>query len=358
MLAQRSIPLALSFLVTVTAAASARVLARSARGLIDRSRVSESSLNQAVESSAQTMNGALISIIVPYTNFGPDEQQLFSTLSKLDRAVFEIIWVLNSPNDHRDAVRNHQDFGKSMTNVSWERRPGAGRARNHGIALASGSFLWFVDSDDAIEVSALTELINLIATNASDADVILVGARDVNLETGEERTPDWFLRSWLPEGPSRVSDYHPNLFQLTNPAPWNKLFSRSFVDQARMKFSSSRKINDLAFVYGCLARANHFVVSRNVVYEYRRNRSGSIQTGGYGLGAQFKALLTLGLSLVTAGNLGATMHSFLTLAVSTLGGRSVLLRRFALAGQGVRSASLSPAAHRDRHLVTKGRKSK
>lgn len=351
MLAQRSVTLALGFLVTVTATASARALESSVRRRVGRSLGSDDAPNKLAESSIQATNNALVSIIVPYTNFGPNEQQLFSTLSKLDRAVFEVIWVLNSPNDVRDAVRSHPDFAESVTKVSWERRRGAGRARNTGIANASGSFLWFVDSDDAIEVSALPDLIRLITTNASDTDLILVGARDIDMETGEERTPDWFLRSWLPDGLLRVSDYRPNLFQLTNPAPWNKLFSRSFVKQARLKFSSSRKINDLAFVYGCLAQAERIVVLREVLYEYRRNRPGSIQTAGYGLGTQLRAILTLGLRLVAAGKLGATTHSFLTLSVSTLANRFVFLRRIARVGQTAGLPALVPEVKKSHPVV-------
>ncbi len=116
-----------------------------------------------------------LSIIIPVYNIEKFlDDCLISCLNQnIDNTTYEIICINDGSKDNSLKILN--TYAQKHQNIVVIDQPNAGVsvARNKGIEIAKGDYLWFVDSDDFIEINCLKKL-KEFATN--DYDVISFGA--------------------------------------------------------------------------------------------------------------------------------------------------------------------------------------
>ncbi len=168
-----------------------------------------------------------------------------------------------------------------------ERNEGVAAARERATHLATGEYVWFVDSDDDWPDDALLTL--LTAARASDADVVVAGARYVSGK-GEKPVGDVALtgefdgrRAFELFLTGRISGHL-----------WNKLFRRSLA--LSIQFWRIQVHSDQAMVAQLLAGAGTVTAVPTVVYRYVL-RSGSIIRSGR---KRSESLLAVGAVVETA----------------------------------------------------------
>ena len=100
---------------------------------------------------------------------------------------FEIIFINDNSTDDSIEVLNTflQKTNQHITHtvISHPSNKGLGAARNTGINVAQGDFLFFLDSDDVLAYDALENLIK--AQNLYDADVV-IGSVGLIDESGQK----------------------------------------------------------------------------------------------------------------------------------------------------------------------------
>jgi glycosyltransferase involved in cell wall biosynthesis len=253
----------------------------------------------------------LLTIIIPYTKIDIWSLRLANQIAILDLSDVQVIWVLNSKKDIRDGTRAFTPFRSPNWEILWEPRPGAGVARNKGIAEARGRFLWFVDSDDEITVENWAFLKNELITVPESIDVVLLGAEDIEFGGTVPRRPDWFLPSFVGAGIHHAPEFQTNLFQITNPASWNKIYRSALVKKYGIRFSRTRSMEDLPFTYMCLAAASTFLVlSDRNFYLYHRGNPDSLQSRTFSLSTRISVVCSLGMFLLKTGSFSRLSHSF------------------------------------------------
>lgn len=115
-----------------------------------------------------------LSIIVPIFNAQDFlEDALESIFSQIDSSV-EVVLVDDGSTDNSRSVIDHYASRASVV-VHLQRNLGLGAARNVGIGLASGEYIWFVDSDDLIAAGSVLDLNNLTIED-EQPDVVLFSA--------------------------------------------------------------------------------------------------------------------------------------------------------------------------------------
>lgn len=100
-----------------------------------------------------------LSIISPFYNSEEKCHRLLSTLSKIEDKGVEVILVDDGSTDR--TVTLLEDFkhnSKVEVVVIAQENKGPGAARNSGLVVAKGDYVWFVDSDDDINLEALDVL--------------------------------------------------------------------------------------------------------------------------------------------------------------------------------------------------------
>lgn len=128
-----------------------------------------------------------ISIIIPVYNV---EKYIHRCLEScvnqnLEVSDFEIIIVNDGSLDRSlDVALN---FAKTHKNIKIITQPNQGLsiARNEGLKIAKGEYIWFVDSDDWIENNCILEL--YITSKDNNLDVLLFDAYDCNNNNYKKR---------------------------------------------------------------------------------------------------------------------------------------------------------------------------
>ena len=99
----------------------------------------------------------LLSLILPVYNV---EEYLGRCIESclnqdLPKSEYEIIVVIDgSPDNSIDVAKRYQKKNKNIKIITRE-NGGLSAARNTGLQVASGDYVWFIDSDDAITENSL-----------------------------------------------------------------------------------------------------------------------------------------------------------------------------------------------------------
>ena len=123
------------------------------------------------------MNNVTLSIIIPVYNVEAYLRRCLKSILKQNTLVdYEIILVNDGSTDASGRICD--DFQSHFSNVRVKhiKNSGVAAARNLGIALSNGKFLYFVDPDDYLTESFFIELAPYINDNW---DVLCFGFNEV-----------------------------------------------------------------------------------------------------------------------------------------------------------------------------------
>lgn len=162
-----------------------------------------------------------LSIVVPFHNSAETCRPLLDQLEQLDGSgEVELIFVDDGSDDATPRIlREFARRSKAPVAIIEQSRAGPGAARNAGLDRATGKYIWFVDSDDVIDLAAVS-----IAKEAGWQDLDLV-------------VWDW-------DHPRIAQRLAPGLHSTNDgPAPPDVLdpivcnwFSHSFLERTRLRF--------------------------------------------------------------------------------------------------------------------------
>lgn len=216
----------------------------------------------------------LVSIALPIYNA---ERFLDSTLSVIKNQSYtnlEIICVDDGSTDaSRDIIRKYVGTDSRFKLLTQE-NSGAGVARNNGLAHATGEWILFLDADD-IYSPKMIELM-LKAAVAGDADLCICEVDKLDAG-GTKPSPLCRFNKKLDKGVFQTSEVSQHLFQLTTPAPYNKMFKREFINEHALSFQALPNTNDLFFTSSALGLSKCIALVRQPLVCYRVGEGESIQ---------------------------------------------------------------------------------
>lgn len=212
----------------------------------------------------------IISVIVPVYNASRWLHDALDSLSKQTYVDFEAILVNDGSTDDSEEICRGFVEGDKRFRLINQSNQGVSAARNHGLDLASGSEIAFLDADDVMPVDSLETLYRL------------------RKETGAEIVAGQFVRRVPTEPVEGVDNYvvlssdeaiMVGLYQehiLNN--PWGVMFDRQIFERTpKLRFRKCR-YEDLDLFYQAFERAVRVCVTDKVVYFYRDNPGSFINT--------------------------------------------------------------------------------
>lgn len=114
------------------------------------------------------MNHKLISIIIPVYNV---EQYLHQCLDSIINQTYknlEIIIVDDWSSDNSGKICDEYAKADKRIKIIHQEKAGLSAARNSGLKIATWEYIWYIDSDDYIELDMYEKLYNLIESTNSD----------------------------------------------------------------------------------------------------------------------------------------------------------------------------------------------
>lgn len=174
----------------------------------------------------------LISIIVPVYNV---EEYLVRCMESLLTQTYldiEVILVNDGSTDSSGVLCEKYKLLDNRVRVIHKKNGGLSDARNVGLAEANGDYVFFVDSDDYLELDACENLCNkALQTNAD----IVIGK--TNVIKGETRQILFHKISNIEETVSGVFFFRDQLSQNSMPmVVWNKLYKKDMLINNNITF--------------------------------------------------------------------------------------------------------------------------
>lgn len=108
-----------------------------------------------------------LSIIIPVYNVEDYLVKCLNScvLQNVDKSEYEIIVVNDGSKDNCANIIAHYDWKGCNHIVITQKNQGLSMARNNGVKVAQGDYVWFVDSDDWISKNSLQLLLPLLDSN-------------------------------------------------------------------------------------------------------------------------------------------------------------------------------------------------
>lgn len=223
------------------------------------------------------MNDVLVSVVVPIYNGEKYIQRCVSCLQAQTYSNYEVIFINDGSKDNSGKILDEIAKKDSRIRVIHKENSGVCAARNDGIMLSSGAYVYFYDVDDEITPNLLEENVTLAIKN--NADVVMFGFWYKLIEQNKEiiNEPkhlfvgdgeDFFRQELIAVLKSEILN-----------APWNKLFRVNFLRDSGLLFDERYPIyEDIMFNVSLLKVAKNIVISPNAYYKYCVMTSGTAIT--------------------------------------------------------------------------------
>ncbi|MBQ3367611.1 glycosyltransferase family 2 protein [bacterium] len=224
------------------------------------------------------MTGPKISIIIPVYNVEIYLRECLDSCVNQTLEDIEIICVDDCSTDNSyEILEEYQQKDSRIKIFKQERNNKQGAARNKGLEVATGEYIWFVDSDDYIDTKACQILYNAI--KEFGVDMLCFSATQFSEENGYRK---YFYDGYFHQGIQINKIYHPQTdwrkikFAHMNVTPWAYITKASMIQKFR--FREGVWHEDIDFTPILLASANSFCFIPYSAYFRRNNPSSTTQT--------------------------------------------------------------------------------
>lgn len=206
----------------------------------------------------------MFSVIVPVYKVEPYLERCVESIMNQTFSDFELILVDDGSPDCCGEMCDRYAAMDQRVVVIHQENAGVSAARNHGIAVASGNFIAFVDADDFVSVDFLQCAYDVLC-EYPDADIVQFGWR--SFDEGAAITPvkNTPAQMSLHTVASAMGDFL--RFRTFTHAPWGKVIRRNLLDG--IEFPVGIKVGeDLHVSYRLLGKASNIVSTDAVAYYY------------------------------------------------------------------------------------------
>lgn len=210
-----------------------------------------------------------LSFILPCYNVGRYIAACLDSLFSLQEIEFEVICINDCSTDNtRNVILDYAKRYSNLVFIDHLYNKTAGGARNAGIEIARGEYIWFVDPDDMIKPTSAPVLLRKMEEGALDLLMFNFEDVDENLVfIGQDRT---LVDSGIMSGQEYVSSYFGGKMNLLG-IVWRCMFRTSFIKENRLYYPSIRKSQDVVFIWKALLKAKKVQSDADVHYRFRVN---------------------------------------------------------------------------------------
>jgi len=222
----------------------------------------------------------LVSIIVAIYNIKEYVIQCIESILKQSYKAIEIILVDDGSSDGSEIII---DSYKNYANVKiiHKENKGLSSARNKGLDIAKGDYILFVDGDDYVSKTYVTDLISSIM----DSDIALCDY----FEFDNNGKRDIYHTEIIKTAVINKSIYWKNPLNLTHElleVSWNKLYKRELFNDLR--FDEGKYHEDEFIIHKIIEKCSKITILNKQLYYYR-HRESSIM-GSYNVSKTLDAL--------------------------------------------------------------------
>lgn len=212
-----------------------------------------------------------VSIIIPVYNVSKYLSRCLNSVLFADDTIEVIVVNDGSTDNSLDIINSFQNQYPKLKVVSQINR-GLSAARNAGMRIATGKYLWFVDGDDYISAEEFYPILAKIRSGI-DRDVFVFGRKEDFL-SWSICAPKQLQYVECLSGPDYFKNSMSNSTFRTN--AWDKLFRREFLIQHNLYFVEGLLYEDMYFCLQVFSYAKLVMILPYYPYNYVHYNTNSI----------------------------------------------------------------------------------
>ena len=224
------------------------------------------------------MNNIDLSIIIPVYNVENYLRRgLDSILLQPSSITYEILLINDGSSDKSGAICDEYQSNFSNVFVSHIENNGVAEARNLGISLSKGNYLYFMDPDDFLS----DNFFDKISSNLKQKwDVLCFGYNEIkeNKNTVLSCRPHFYTHCGL----LRKNEFRNEFIELFKTDMmynvWSRIYNKTFILKHDIRFPNKQIGEDTLFNFQVYRHLNTILFIDSTLYNYIAGRSGSALT--------------------------------------------------------------------------------
>lgn len=220
-----------------------------------------------------------LSFVIPVYNL---EQYISATLDSCLRQdisldEYEIICINDGSSDKSEEIISEYALKHPQIRLCSQENAGVSAARNKGVELARGKYIWFVDGDDIISDNCLKYILDIVEEN--NIDILRIGIQNApNLDAFQAELKDDCCVSKKNE--NRL------LFMTarggTGGGVCRQVFKTELIRDNALRFNQRMKYSeDVLFGFQALIKSNRLAKTDNVLYHYYQRPGSAMHSPNY-----------------------------------------------------------------------------
>jgi CDP-glycerol glycerophosphotransferase len=225
----------------------------------------------------------LLSIVVPVYRVEGYLRQCLDSILGQGFADCEVVVVDDRSPDGCGAIIDEYAAKDSRVRALYlAQNVGLGRARNAGLAAATGEYVWFVDSDDWLAegaLAAVAERLGVARRAGRRLDMLVVDfTRYYEKDGSTKRSASTRALASVPGPEVFASADRPSIFSVFHVA-WSRVVCRQFLLDHGLSFHAGL-YEDVSWTFPALAAARRIAFLDRVCMFYRQREGAITKTGG------------------------------------------------------------------------------
>jgi glycosyltransferase involved in cell wall biosynthesis len=211
-----------------------------------------------------------ISVVVPVYNVRDYLRKNIESILAQTFTDYELILVNDgSKDDSLSILREYEQKDPRITVID-KPNGGLSDARNAGMAIASGKYIQFIDSDDFVEPQLLEKCRQKL--EETGADMVIFDIYQYFLATGKKEI---IANTYDASGVYSIRT-NPELIVSIQNCAWNKMYKLSLFKDNDIIYPWGCYYEDLGTTYRLLARCDKVAFINEPLYDYLQDRPGNI----------------------------------------------------------------------------------
>lgn len=187
---------------------------------------------------------------------------------------WELILIDDGSTDDTPAILDAEANKDNRVKVVHKENGGLGSARNAGLDIATGEYIWSFDVDDHVEEGCIEYCVN--EAEKRQVDVLMFGFYAITPQFGTKETIQ--LQETEIHNQQELRDAYLDRILFVpngNGFFWNKFYRRSFIEKHHLRFADQRIQQDEYFNLKVYEHLEKCYISPRVFYHYYIYNSGN-----------------------------------------------------------------------------------